>query len=427
MMQKTSTSAAPVLTISKLNGFENKANANVETQATAPVNAFQSVLKTQQKTQINQAPKVIEQRQQPVAKTRSTHEGGDNKATKNTEAIALNAKTHVKVDAAKQETQQMNSTSTVDEMVALAMKALPEGATVNQEEARLNVEVPENSQPAGIALFGLTPAVVQAATSQDNGNETQTGGSAKLTANVHGAGHLDSKNAALQPELLNGKATKEVDVSTPIGRDAFDTSLNDAKVLQANVQSATLNASMANQEAENPAQLLSTMSGLQKPLAAPAIESPQVAQQAVSSHVAEPFSGKATWNQAISQRVLWMVGAGEQSATLTLNPPDLGPLQVVVQVHNGMADTRFTSDNAEVRQALQDGMENLREKMRESGVQLGQTNVQSGEQSRQEFQQATQQNNLDARKSSNSNTAQNTPVLSQVKSYVANGLVDTFA
>jgi len=53
--------------------------------------------------------------------------------------------------------------------------------------------------------------------------------------------------------------------------------------------------------------------------------------------------------------------------------------------------------------------------------------VQSGEQSRQEFQQATQQNNLDARKSSNSNTAQNVPTLSQVKSYVANGLVDTFA
>jgi len=427
MMQKTSTSAAPVLPISKLNGFENKANANVETQATAPVNAFQSVLKTQQKTQINQAPKVIEQRQQPVAKTRSTHEGGDNKATNNTEAIAPNAKTHVKVDAVKQETQQTSSTSTVDEMVALAMKALPEGFTVNQEEARLNVEVPENSQPAGIALFGLTPAVVQAATSQDNSNETQTGGSAKLTANIHGAGHLDSKNAALQPELLNGKATKEVDVSTSIGRDAFDTSLNDAKVLQANVQSATLNSSMVNQEAENPAQLLSTMSGLQKPLAAPAIESPQGAQQAFTGHVAEPFSGKATWNQAISQRVLWMVGAGEQSATLTLNPPDLGPLQVVVQVHNGMADTRFTSDNAEVRQALQDGMENLREKMRESGVQLGQTNVQSGEQSRQEFQQATQQNNLDARKSSNSNTAQNVPTLSQVKSYVANGLVDTFA
>lgn len=425
MMQKTSTSAAPVLAISKLNGFENKANANAEAQATAPVNAFQSVLKTQQKTQINQAPKVIEQRQQPAAKPRTKFDGRENATNRNAH---LGQKVAVKENAApKQETQQTNSTNTVDEMVALAMKALPVDATVNQDEAGHSGEEHENSQPAGIGLFGLTPEVIKATTSQANANDTQASINRKITADVHGAGHLDSKNAAIQPELLNGKATKEVDVSTSIGRDAFDAQLNDAKGLQANVQRATLNASMAHQEAENPAQLLSAMSGLQKPLAAPAVESPQGAQQAVSSHVAEPFSGKATWNQAISQRVLWMVGAGEQSATLTLNPPDLGPLQVVVQVHNGMADTRFTSDNAEVRQALQDGMENLREKMRESGVQLGQTNVQSGEQSRQEFQQATQQNNLDARKSSNSNTAQNVPTLSQVKSYVANGLVDTFA
>ncbi|MDP2247921.1 MAG: flagellar hook-length control protein FliK, partial [Nitrosomonadales bacterium] len=83
--------------------------------------------------------------------------------------------------------------------------------------------------------------------------------------------------------------------------------------------------------------------------------------------------GKEGWNQAIGQRVMWMVGAAQQSATLTLNPPEMGPLQIVINVHNDKADTTFFSDRQEVRQALQDGMDNLREMMKEAGINLGQT------------------------------------------------------
>ena len=43
MMQKMSTSAAPAAAISKMNGFENKANANAEMQTVAPASTFQSV------------------------------------------------------------------------------------------------------------------------------------------------------------------------------------------------------------------------------------------------------------------------------------------------------------------------------------------------------------------------------------------------
>ena len=64
-------------------------------------------------------------------------------------------------------------------------------------------------------------------------------------------------------------------------------------------------------------------------------------QQAASTNVISAYPGKPGWDQAISQKVVWMVGAGEQSATLTLNPPDLGPLQVVIHVHNDQADATF--------------------------------------------------------------------------------------
>ena len=418
MMQKMSTSAAPAAAISKMNGFENKANASAEMQTVAPASTFQSVLKSQVQTrQPKPTAEAAKQHtphtaKQVAAKTANQTDAGQK--TNHTTAVISNI-------ARQDEAEPMATSKAVDEMVELAGMALPaEAKSVNQDEA-LTADPSKNSQPEGIALFGLMPTVTKLTPLQDNAHDVQ------VTINTQ-TPSSDAKNDSTielgKPDVI---APKDALIANSVTRAGVSSQFNEAKPLQMQSQDLVLNVANANQDVETPMPLASAISGLQKSLATPSIESPQVAQQVATSHVAEAFSGKATWNQAISQRVLWMVGAGEQSATLTLNPPDLGPLQVVVHVHNGMADTRFTSDNAEVRQALQDGMDNLREKMRESGVQLGQTNVQSGEQSRQEFQQTSQQNNLGARNSTTTEATQNAPVMSQVKTYVANGLVDTFA
>jgi flagellar hook-length control protein FliK len=160
-------------------------------------------------------------------------------------------------------------------------------------------------------------------------------------------------------------------------------------------------------------------------LAATAATGPALVQ-AGSSNAMNTSPGKSGWDQAISQKMMWMVGGGVQSATLTLNPPDLGPLQVVINVNNDMVEANFMSDNADVRQALQDGLSNLRDKMNEAGIQLGQTNVSAGGQTQQEFQQA-QQGRRTERMSGNISTAENPSLDRPVGVRMANGLVDTFA
>lgn len=97
--------------------------------------------------------------------------------------------------------------------------------------------------------------------------------------------------------------------------------------------------------------------------------------QSMQKDIIAPRFGSEGWNNSIQQKVVWMVGQEQQSATVTLNPPDLGPLQIVINVSNDQTDAAFFSDNQEVRQALQDGLENLRESMKEAGIQLGQANV----------------------------------------------------
>ena len=151
------------------------------------------------------------------------------------------------------------------------------------------------------------------------------------------------------------------------------------------------------------------------------------AQQVASANYIQASPGKTGWDQAISQKIVWMVGAEQQSATLTLNPPDLGPLQVVIHVHNDQADATFISDNAEVRQALQDGMDNLRDKMSESGIQLGQANVNSGQQAQQQFQQSMQNRQSSPMALANTSLGLEKTTQASTLARVSNGLVDTFA
>ncbi len=99
--------------------------------------------------------------------------------------------------------------------------------------------------------------------------------------------------------------------------------------------------------------------------------------QAVPHHIA-PRVGSSGWDQAIAQRVSWMVSGAEQSASLTLNPPELGPLQVVLNVSNSHANATFVAPHAEVRQALEAALPKLREMLGEAGIQLDQASVNQG-------------------------------------------------
>jgi flagellar hook-length control protein FliK len=88
--------------------------------------------------------------------------------------------------------------------------------------------------------------------------------------------------------------------------------------------------------------------------------------------------GSPGWDQQVGQKIVWMVAGKEQSATLTLNPPDMGPMQVVLSVTNDHASVTFSAATPEVRQALEDALPKLRDMMSESGIALGNASVNDG-------------------------------------------------
>jgi flagellar hook-length control protein FliK len=95
----------------------------------------------------------------------------------------------------------------------------------------------------------------------------------------------------------------------------------------------------------------------------------QLSPAAASDRIS-PRVGSNGWDQAVGQKVVWMVAGGKQTAELTLNPPDLGPMKIVLSVHNDQASAQFTAAQPEVREALESAMPKLRQMMSDAGVQL---------------------------------------------------------
>lgn len=124
---------------------------------------------------------------------------------------------------------------------------------------------------------------------------------------------------------------------------------------------------------------------LKEPAPAAPLMAPATAAVFEAAHVAAaPLDriaarvGTAAWDQQVGQKIVWMVAGDEQSASLTLNPPDLGPLQVVLSVTNDQASVAFSASQQEVRQALENALPRLREMMGESGIALGNATVDAG-------------------------------------------------
>lgn len=102
---------------------------------------------------------------------------------------------------------------------------------------------------------------------------------------------------------------------------------------------------------------------------------------AVASHIATRV-GFAEWDKAFGQQLVWISKSSSegssQTASLSLNPPELGPIKIVLQISDAQAYASFSSAQPEVRQAIESALPKLREMLGESGLQLAQADINSG-------------------------------------------------
>ncbi len=100
-----------------------------------------------------------------------------------------------------------------------------------------------------------------------------------------------------------------------------------------------------------------------------------------------------SWGDEFSQKITWLSTQHIQSAELHLNPPQLGPLDVVINVSGDQATALFTSPHAAVRDAVEQALPRLREMLAENGIMLGNTMVSDQSPKEQQAWLANQQQN----------------------------------
>lgn len=123
---------------------------------------------------------------------------------------------------------------------------------------------------------------------------------------------------------------------------------------------------------DEPSLSLASMSKAGSPLQTPGLAASEAPRISVPVNV---VFGDERWQQLAAERTVTLLQQGIKSAELMLDPPELGPLQVRIQMQNDQAVIHFTSANAAVRDALDQSFPRLREMLQEQGVELMQADV----------------------------------------------------
>ncbi|MFC3338465.1 flagellar hook-length control protein FliK [Paracandidimonas soli] len=137
------------------------------------------------------------------------------------------------------------------------------------------------------------------------------------------------------------------------------------------------------------------------------------------------------WPQAMGQQFLHLLQSGgnhgTQVAELRLDPPDLGPLRISIQLSDNVAHAVFVSAHAPVRQALEQALPQLQEQLAQAGISLGQTSVNDQDPRQAEFfqQQGDERSGVFA--ASDGDVTDILPQPVPNRAAAPNALVDTFA
>ena len=209
----------------------------------------------------------------------------------------------------------------------------------------------------------------------------------------------DFKNALIQnaKNSIDSRTSYNNDNLLASNLDDLDNQLVELKINNSLKVSNSINAAAISQRVLASDLALDTTN---KDISINNINANQRATQVDSANLVElkPPVSSPDWGPALNQRVTWMVANSLQNASITVNPPNLGPLEINIQTDQNKTNVQFIVSSSEVRQAIQDAIPSLSKMLENSGLQLGQANInsRSHSQNRENARTDTQIKNIEA-------------------------------
>ncbi|GKT11140.1 MAG: hypothetical protein ISEC1_P0103 [Thiomicrorhabdus sp.] len=82
------------------------------------------------------------------------------------------------------------------------------------------------------------------------------------------------------------------------------------------------------------------------------------------------------WGQALGQKIVFMANNSLQQAQITLNPENLGKIQVVMKLDKDkVMNVTLTAQNGTTRESMENALPRLREMLEQAGINLGSVDV----------------------------------------------------
>jgi flagellar hook-length control protein FliK len=280
-------------------------------------------------------------------------------------------------------TQAASLSAAAAELQALVTSLAPRAAPAATAPAEVTVTDAKSTGTKGAALLATKDAKADAdaapAAASDPAFDALLAQAAQLTQQTRDGARPATGKAAPLPrdDAATAAQVTSDDGRTPEAAGTIKATPDAALQAKTDQAASLLARDIANAGSAKAAIEAAPVTGL--PVATAAVATSAV-QGVGGAHVdtLTPHVGTPAWDHALGQKVVWMAAGAEQTASLTLNPPDLGPMQIVINVSNAQADASFTAAQPEVRQALEAAMPKLKEMLQEAGISLGQTSVNAG-------------------------------------------------
>ena len=93
-----------------------------------------------------------------------------------------------------------------------------------------------------------------------------------------------------------------------------------------------------------------------------------------TDHLRTPLRDPS-WAGDLGQKLLWFASNEKQLAQLTLHPPQLGSIEITLNLDKDAATAHFVSPHADVRGAIETAVPRLREMFAGTGIELGQVSI----------------------------------------------------
>jgi flagellar hook-length control protein FliK len=180
------------------------------------------------------------------------------------------------------------------------------------------------------------------------------------------ANHAENKKNLDSLDNSNNKNLKLGLLNTNVVSDNIQTVLSAAPkvelpVYQSNVQVDASLLSMAGPEA--------ALKG-----------TPEIQKADLNSVFTQGLNLKQNFTPNLAMRIQWMFNQAISSAEIMMDPPDMGPLTVKIQQHNGETNIMFQVAQSGTKELVEENLAKLKELLEQQGIDLGEASVEQQKQ-----------------------------------------------